>query len=178
MSSSLSSHIKYANYIVRHKWFVFQAGRRTGASLWRLLKHDWSKMLPSEWMPYVEYFYGSYQRYCGPDARPNEDANVADYTVRVSNAFNKAWLLHQRRNDHHWQFWLLNNDDGTVECLPMPEKVWREMVADWMGAGRAVTGRWECSEWYEKNKEKIQLHPDTRKSVETVIAKTEGYYVQ
>ena len=39
--------------------------------------------------------------------------------------------------------------------IPMPEKYAREMVADWAGAGRAITGKWETLEWYEKNQEKI-----------------------
>jgi hypothetical protein len=148
--SELKAHLKYASYIARHKWFVFQAGLRTGASLWRLLKHDWSKFLPSEWIPYAMYF--------------NADGS--------ETAFNEAWLLHQHRNDHHWQYWVLRNDDGSVECLQMPEKVWREMLADWMGAGRAITGRWECAEWYAKNRDKIQLHPNTRAFIEAKLEAT------
>lgn len=45
----------------------------------------------------------------------------------------------------------------------------REMIADWMGAGRAITGKWEVAEWYEKNQNKIQLHPETRRFVENII---------
>jgi len=43
------------------------------------------------------------------------------------------------------------------------------MVADWMGAGRAITGRWETKEWYGKNKGNMLLHPETRKMVEDVL---------
>lgn len=140
-------HLKYASYIIRHKYFVFMAGVAMKVSLWRLIKHDWSKFLPSEWFPYALYF--------------NADGSEA--------AFNHAWLLHQHRNDHHWQHWVLRNDDGTTNCLPMPEKVWREMIADWMGAGRAITGRWECGEWYAKNRDRIQLHDETRKQVDAQL---------
>jgi hypothetical protein len=43
------------------------------------------------------------------------------------------------------------------------------MVADWMGAGRAITGKWEAKAWYEKNKATIILHDGTRKLVETIL---------
>jgi hypothetical protein len=84
-----------------------------------------------------------------------------------------AWLLHQRRNSHHWQAWILRNDDGSVKTLPMPERFAREMVADWIGAGRAISGRQNPRPWYEDNKHKMQLHPDTRRLVERVMAELE-----
>jgi hypothetical protein len=39
-------HVRYLSYVVRHKWFVLLAGIKTGAPLWRLLIHDWSKFAP------------------------------------------------------------------------------------------------------------------------------------
>ena len=33
----------------------------------------------------------------------------------------------------------------------------------------AITGKWETLEWYEKNKEKILLHPETRYLVEGLL---------
>jgi hypothetical protein len=145
----MKPHLQYASYVLRHKWFVFLAGTRTGAPLWRLLIHDWSKLTPAEWGPYVRTFYAP-QR-----SRPGE--------------FDKAWLHHQHRNPHHWQHWLLQEDDGDLKALPMPKGLAREMVADWMGAGRAITGRWDVASWYAGNADKIRLHPDTRVSVEYLI---------
>jgi hypothetical protein len=162
----MKAHAKYLSYVIRHKWFVFQAGRRTKASLWRLFKHDWSKFLPSEWIAYTEYFYGEKSRL------QREETDDFRYFTQVQpyvDAFNQAWLLHQHRNDHHWQHWMLINDDGSTQCLPMPLHVAREMIADWMGAKRAITGQWECAGWYAKNRDKIQLHPDTRAFVEAEL---------
>lgn len=146
-------HLKYASYVVRHKWFVFRAGLKTHAPLWRLLIHDWSKLTPAEWGPYVRSFYGPQPR-----------------TYEVKQAFDVAWLHHQHRNPHHWQHWLLREDSGKLKTLEIPDKFVREMVADWMGAGRAITGRWEVGEWYYKNRDTIQLHPTTRAHVELTIA--------
>lgn len=162
----MNPHSKYLSYVIRHKWFVFQAGRQTGASLWRLLKHDWSKFRPSEWTPYVDYFYGERARL--KEEEP-DDYQFWIKAQRYYDAFDHAWLLHQHRNDHHWQHWVLRNDDGSTKCLPMPSRVVKEMLADWMGAGRAITGRWECATWYAKNREKIQLHPETRAFVDAYL---------
>lgn len=147
-------HFKYLRYLLRHKLFVFMAGRRIGVSTWRLIKHDWTKLLPSEWFPYVESFYG------GPR------------TEQVKAAFNQAWLHHQHWNDHHWQHWVLREDSGALKVLKMPQECAFEMVADWAGAGRAITGRWEVASWYQKNSEKIQLHPETRALVEGLLDKS------
>lgn len=153
-------HLKYASYVVRHKWFVFRAGLQTGAPLWRLIIHDWSKLTPAEWFPYVRSFYGP---------QPRTDA--------VKDAFDAAWLHHQHRNPHHWQHWLLQEDDGALKLLEMPEHFVREMVADWMGAGRAITGKWEARSWYEKNCHKIKLHPATQELTERLLgyAKTHTF---
>jgi hypothetical protein len=70
---------------------------------------------------------------------------------------------------------LLVKDDGTVKPLPMPNLYINEMLADWMGAGRAYApaGTWSIQstlDWYRKNKDKMQLHPDTRFHVERKLA--------
>jgi hypothetical protein len=167
-------HLRYLSYVVRHKWFVLRAGLKTGAPLWRLVIHDWSKLTPAEWFPYVQTFYGR-----PPDAaelrrrfhgRPNDAQNLADWESDRKAAFDKAWLHQQHRNPHHHQHWLLREDDGPWRALAMPEPLVREMVADWMGAGRAITGRWDAASWYAGAAGKMILHPDTRTLVEQLVA--------
>src|ERR1041384_1906335 len=53
----MNKYWAYFQYILRHKWFVFLAGLKTGAPIWLLIIHDWSKFLPSEFFPYTDYFY-------------------------------------------------------------------------------------------------------------------------
>ena len=153
-------HLRYLNYVLRHKYFVFLAGLKTGAPVWRLLIHDWSKFTPAEWFPYVQKFYGLGQ------GRATSEIGLA--VLREAN-FDAAWLHHQHRNLHHWQHFLLREDDGGTKALRMPESLVREMVADWCGAGRAITGKWEVSKWYENNAHKMVLHPETRAEVEDLI---------
>ncbi len=156
--SGVIPHLRYGRYVAKHKWFVLLAGLKTKAPLWRLLIHDWSKFSATEWLPYVRKFYGiNYIR----GSKPWE---------KVRRDFDAAWLHHQHRNPHHHQHWVLREDDGNIKALRMPDKLVREMVADWMGAGRAITGRWEVAAWYSKNAEKMVLHPDVRDQVEALIA--------
>lgn len=149
---------QYASYVLRHKWYVFRAAWKLGIP-WRGLVHDWSKFLPSEWFPYARYFYGR---------KLDKDSKGYMHQPGVDEAFDLAWLLHQHRNPHHWQFWMLTQDSDPYKILPMPEAVVREMVADWTGAGLAQ-GKPDILAWYEANKNKMKLHPDTRKRVEELL---------
>jgi hypothetical protein len=76
-------------------------------------------------------------------------------------AFDFAWLLHQKRNRHHWQWWVLPEDDGNIKAFDIPLRYRKEMLADWRGAGRALGTPDTCA-WYEKNKDKMMLRPGTR----------------
>lgn len=162
-------HLKYLRYLVRHKWFVALACFRLGL-YWRGIKHDWSKFLPSEWFPYVEYFYGA--KPYSPDQRRqcfNATGCLLPTAEDRQQEFDRAWLLHQHRNSHHWQHHILRNDDGTTVCLPMPlEDVW-EMLADWEGAGLAITGKRDTLAWYSKNRDRIQLERSTRDYVDAFL---------
>lgn len=159
----MKAHLRYLSYVVRHKWFVFVAGLRMGAPLWRLLIHDWSKFTPTEWGPYVRQFFntdGSRRRVRRPDGGYDPNAQAIE--------FRRAWLSHQR-NRHHWQAWVSIGESGSLDPLPMPDSYIREMVADWMGAGRAITGRWGVREWYSANRDRMILHHQTRSMVDSMI---------
>lgn len=136
-------HWQYLKYVLRHKWFVFAACIRLGVPVWIALLHDWDKFLPDEWFPYARCFYK-------PDGSKQYD----------EKQMVAAWNAHQKRNKHHWQYWMLTWDRGETECLPMPDVYRLEMLADWIGAGRAL-GKPNTWEWYAANREKMKLHPDT-----------------
>lgn len=149
----MRGHLAYLRYVLRHKWFVMLACLGGRASLWRGLLHDLSKFLPSEWSAYVHTFY-----------KPDGSKRYVE-----TNDFALAWNHHQKRNRHHWQYWLLTWDRGETVALKMPERYTREMVADWRGAGRAISGSRDPAGWYLKNRDKIMLHPETRALVERLL---------
>ena len=76
-------------------------------------EHDASKSKPDEYEAYDAYFYGGNRSYA------------------VVQAFQRAWLLHIHRNPHHWQHWVLINDDpgGSEVLLEMPYNYIIEMIA-------------------------------------------------
>lgn len=157
----MKAHFKYLSYVIRHKWYVFLAGLKFRAPLWRLIIHDWTKFLPREWFPYVKYFYGV--------AEPKDDIK-----------FNAAWNHHQKCNPHHWQYWILISDSGEIgdegklTALQMPQHFICEMLADWVGAGRAILGdKSNALEWYLSNEKNILLHPVTKYMVLRLL---ESYY--
>lgn len=154
LRAALRVHLQYARYIYRHKLFVFRAARELGVP-WLGLLHDLSKLLPDEWGPYATNFY-AYPR-------------GAEKPQAVKDAFDRAWLYHQRRNKHHWQAWVAPQDDGGTNVLPMPDRYRREMLADWIGAGRAIPGAPPFREWYAKSKPHRKLHPDTMAWVEATL---------
>jgi len=156
--------LKYLRYVIRHKYFVFREGRKLRVPLWQLIVHDLSKFRPDEFFPYADYFYG------GPHKSISEmHGDVRNHLWQwskegVESRFNVAWLKHIHRNPHHHQHWVLKNDDGTTEALPMPRNFLLEMIADWRGAGMAQ-GKPDTLRWYNDNKDKMILHPATRRRV-------------
>ncbi len=163
----MKAHWSYLKYVVRHKWFVFLECCKLGIPLLGII-HDWSKFLPSEWFPYVRSFYN-------PDGTSRHVRDGTGYydPHSIGEKFDCAWLHHQHWNKHHWQHWTLVQDEDEDRLLPMPSKYRREMLADWHGAGRAITGKENTCAWYEENKGKIQLHPETLVWIENQLeAKT------
>jgi hypothetical protein len=157
-------YARYLRYLIIHKWWVFLECRRLGIP-WLGITHDLSKFRLSEFISYAEYFYG------GP-RRPLADYSAYEKTwywgiiereckEAVQDRFDAAWLAHQHANKHHWQHYVLREDDGGLKVLPMPDRYRREMLADWRGAGRAITGKDNTAEWFQKNRAHMILHPDT-----------------
>lgn len=158
----MNAHLQYLSYVSRHKWFVFVACYQIRAPLWNAIIHDWSKFRPREWGPYVDYFYRR-------GGKGKHSTAGGAYSPGCDDAFDTAWLFHQHANPHHHQHWVLRQDDGQVKALPMPEKYLREMIADWIGAGRAQGHGDDVEGWYERNKEKMVLHPTTRERLEDLL---------
>ena len=163
-------YFRYLRYVFRHKWFVLVECWKKGLILPGVM-HDWTKFLPGELVPYANHFYGSkeiiakYKRVAESKGGYSKGVDEGDYL------FDRAWLFHIHRNPHHWQHWLLYEDEGDVKTLPMPLRCVLEMVCDWVGAGRAQGRKFEgeCKKWYRSHKDKMVLHPETRRIVEMLL---------
>ena len=151
----MKKHINYLWYVIRHKWYVFIECWKLGIPLLGII-HDWQKFTPAEWMPYVLSFWGPWKY----NVRPKWLVDKFDY----------AWLHHQHFGPHHWQYWILTQDKNEDKILKMPDKYMREMLADWIGAGKAILGKnANTLKWYTQNKNIIQLHSETREWIESKL---------
>ena len=118
-------------------------------------EHDASKNNPDEYDAYDAYFYGNNRSY----------QVMRDYQV--------AWLLHIHRNPHHWQYWVLINDDpkeGEV-ILEMPYNYILEMICDWWSFSWSQGKLDEIFNWYDEHSKYMKLATDTRKTVEDILDK-------
>ena len=119
-------------------------------------RHDISKWNNDEYEAYDAYFY---------------PGNKGEKPVEVIDAFNLAWLTHIRRNSHHWQHWVLINDDpneGRI-ALKMPVVDVVEMICDWWAFSWVKGDLREIFKWYDEHKDYIILHPETRSLVENIL---------
>lgn len=125
----------------------------TSAGWQTIFAHDQSKNEPDEYEAYDAYFYGN-----------NRSYNV------VEN-YRRAWLLHIHRNPHHWQHWVLINDDpkeGEV-VLEMPYDYILEMICDWWSFSLNKGMPNEIFSWYDEHSAYMKLAPNTRKTVEDIL---------
>jgi hypothetical protein len=149
---------------------------------WRGITHDLSKFLPSEFIPYMYYFYGEnipFGKY--PWFTYGYYGNIATR----EQGFDFAWLIHQKRNRHHWQWWVLKQDDGEVKVFQMDFNSILEMVIDWYSCGKALGKQSpkddkfaETRKWYHKAQETMILHKETKRIIEEYIGYRLGGVLQ
>ena len=116
-------------------------------------RHDASKSEPDEYEAYDRYFYGGNKSY------------------DVKQDFNYAWLKHIHRNSHHWQHWILINDEpGEGEViLDMPYNYIVEMICDWWAFSWRSGNLDEIFKWYGEHKDYMKLSPKTRGTVVDIL---------
>lgn len=158
--------ISYDQYLDQHRrnvlkgfnWLIdnlpdFFKGVDTHAIATQILRHDSSKTSPEEYGAYKEYFYGG------------------NRSFQVVRNFQKACLHHIHNNPHHWQHWVLINDEpdeGEV-ALEMPYECIIEMICDWWAFSWQKGDLSEIFSWYDKHQKYIKLASSTRRIVEDIL---------
>lgn len=156
---------EYDRYLERHRASVSRGLSWIASNLpkllpndgtnyeWQFLLHDKSKIDVEEYEAYDKYFYGNNRSFA------------------VVQEFNRAWLHHIHCNPHHWQHWVLINDDpdeGEI-CIEMPDNYILEMICDWWSFSWSKGNAEEIFDWYEEHRDYIKLHKNTRKKVEDIL---------
>lgn len=125
------------------------------------LTHDLSKYSLTEFIPSVRYYDG------------HRSPNAVD---RRFNGYSRAWLHHKGRNRHHYEYWIdcMGAPVGGMFGCKMPLKYVAEMVCDrraaciaYHGADYKSSDAWD---YYDKTKEFIIMHPDTRAVLEKALS--------
>lgn len=126
-----------------------------GEHEWNIYHHDQTKYDTDEYDAYDQYFYSNNKSY------------------EVVNNFNKAWCRHIHKNPHHWQHWVLindNPDEGEI-ILDMPYEYIIEMICDWWSFSWKNGDLYEIFNWYDEHKDHMKLSESTRKTVEFILYK-------
>lgn len=141
---------------------------------WDISEHDKSKFSEEEYEAYDAYFYGN-------------------KTAKVMKEFDKAWLHHIHNNPHHWQYWILIEDDpkptvevprgvssgnyptiintNTFKCLEIPKHYILEMISDWWSFSWKTGNLFEIFDWYENHRGTIHMNQKSRDDVERILGK-------
>lgn len=157
---------KYDEYLTEHKanvrkaylWLKDNLSGIVDEATWIdvdylvTMAHDQSKNDVQEYNAYDKYFYGS-------------------RSYEVVENFNKAWLHHIHNNPHHWQYWVLINDDQEegMKPLDMPSKYIIEMICDWWSFSWKSGDLKEIFNWYNKHEKYMVLSDSTRAQVEFIL---------
>lgn len=160
---------KYDEYIIEHKSNVIKAydwlcknlpeifpDESVGSLVeWQCANaHDQSKYDKEEYDAYDAYFYGN-------------------RSYEVVQNFNHAWLQHIHKNPHHWQHWILINDDPElgIVALEIPLNYIIEMICDWWSFSWKSGNLYEIFDWYAKHRDGIQMNATSRRIVEDILNK-------
>ena len=114
-----------------------------------IIIHDKSKYSDEEFEPYRIQFFSINDK--------EKEGNKEN--------FDMAWKHHYTNNMHHWNYWV--NEKG--EAKEMDDFSIIEMICDWMAMGVQFNNT--AAEYYEKNKDKINLASNTRIKVESILIK-------
>lgn len=158
---------EYDNYLLKHREGVKQGFEWMKENLYDFFSeevwdyaeiniihmHDQSKFDNAEYNAYDNYFYGK------------------NYSNEAYQDFNKAWLHHIHSNPHHWQYWVLINDEPEegMTPLPMSPEYVIEMICDWWSFSWDKGNLFEIFDWFLNHKDYILLHPYTKKLVIDIL---------
>lgn len=159
--------VEYDNYLAEHKNAVISAYLWLSKNLPDIvndeieyliyMQHDFSKTEENEYKAYDDYFYSGNRSYA------------------VVQNFKKAWLDHIHCNPHHWQYWILINDDCEegIVALEMPYKYVVEMICDWWSFSWRKGDLKEMFTWYNERKHYMKLNNKTRIVVTDILKRIE-----
>ena len=121
------------------------------------LVHDLSKYSPIELLSGMKYYQG--------------DRSPLDLDQQI-NGYSKAWLHHQGRNKHHWEYWYAHLNHQFVP-IEMPTRYLVESICDRIAASKIyLKDKYTDASPYEyltRNNDRNYMHPNTAKEFERIL---------
>ena len=123
------------------------------------LLHDLSKYSPTEFLVGCKYYQGT--------RSPNAEE-------REVNGYSIAWMHHQGRNKHHFEYWQdYNPKTRFKEPVKMPIRYVKEMFCDRVAASKIYYGKGYTKDmplaYFEKGKYCRMIHPETSELIESLL---------
>jgi hypothetical protein len=154
IGDDIKKNYRYGKYLFLHKKNIISPMEQLGLPLSQALKHDMSKLRPSEWGPYAEW-------QAGPTGRIGTNDPETFHTWR------RAVERHYRRNPHHYRKWNHPEDVG--------RKYKMEALADWYSVNKSkyrlkgYKGFPDFRHWYAQRYYNLPLDPQVRIMVDSKL---------
>lgn len=153
----MKQYISYIKYLLRHKYQVIKVGLTIGGiPFFQLLMHDMSRFFPREFSAYANTYY-------------DKDGKSKPY--ESNDKMDAAWSIHQKRNKHHYQYWVIIDEQHGHYCLEIPTRYIKEMAADMIAMGQIVDGSLSAWEYYMKNRDRFYINNASRLLFEELLMK-------
>lgn len=149
---------KHFTTITKHRHAVIRHCAKAGI-LGQGLLHDLSKYSPIEFWNGARYYQGTRS----PNAKERE-----------VNGYSAAWLHHQGRNRHHFEYWHdFNVESRRVEPVKMPLKYVAEMFCDRIAASKIYKGKeykdTNPLDYFNNGNARLSMHPETADFLEKLL---------
>lgn len=150
--------IKHFMVITKHRNQVIIHCAKCGI-FWQGLLHDLSKYTPTEFFQGAKHFIGN--------RSPNEGE-------RATKGFSSAWMHHQGRNKHHFEYWKdYNLATRRLSPVKMPYRYVIEMFCDRVAASKIYQGAQYSDShplaYFMRSKATREIHPETSNELEFLL---------
>jgi hypothetical protein len=154
-NDTILQNIDYARYIAKHKYNLGVAGVKMGLSPGKILAHDWSKLKPTKFDVYEDYFFGP------------QGIRSGNVSPQVYKSFRKEVQDHYETESHH------NDKIGKPESVQTE----KESVSDWYSVGKtnaSMKGQDfpNFIDWWNARKNNLLMKGDISRQVYEQIERT------
>jgi hypothetical protein len=148
--AGVGDYLSYGKDVFKHKLDVYKAGRQLDVPRLQLAKHDIDKFLPSSFIPYTKWFYGS------SGMKGSKDPGL-------KKEWRAAVQKHYKRNPHH------ANKFGKTKTTSIE----LESLADWFSASARSSGYRknfpDFREWVLPRLDSFNISKDAKQIVKDVL---------